>query len=178
MLDILWALLLVISAFCFWSLNIFGLPGNWFVVAAAALYAYGVEAPGRVGFSWRVVIGLILLAALGEVIEFAAGALGASKAGGSKRASALALIGSLIGGVMGAFVALPIPPVGPLIGALFFAALGALAGATLGEQWKGRSLDEAMQVGQAAFWGRLLGTLGKILTGAIMVVLLLLALVF
>jgi hypothetical protein len=31
----------------------------------------------------------------------------------------------------------------------------------LGEAWKGRTLGETWKVGQAAFWGRLLGTITK-----------------
>ena len=42
-------------------------------------------------------------------------------------------------------------------------------GAMLGECWKGRSLDTSWQVGQAAFWGRLLGTAGKLTAGAAIV---------
>jgi hypothetical protein len=39
----------------------------------------------------------------------------------------------------------------------------------LGEQWYGRSLDESWQIGKAAFWGRVLGTLAKTAVGAAMV---------
>jgi uncharacterized protein len=56
-----------------------------------------------------------------------------------------------------------------LVGALFFAGMGATLGAMLGEFWKGRSLDHSWTVGQAAFWGRLLGTLAKVVIGALMV---------
>ncbi len=52
------------------------------------------------------------LAMLGEAIEFAAGALGVGKLGGSKRAAALAVVGSLVGAIGGMFVGLPIPIVG------------------------------------------------------------------
>jgi hypothetical protein len=64
---------------------------------------------------------------------------------------------------------------GPIVGAVLFAGLGALAGAVLGERWKGRDLEESLRVGEAAFWSRLLGTLGKSLIGAVMVVLVLAA---
>jgi len=116
------------------------------------------------------------LAVAGEVVEFLAGALGATRAGGSRRGAVMALGGSLAGGVFGMFAALPIPLVGPLVGAVLFGALGALAGAVLGEQWKGKDLDESLRVGHAAFWGRLLGTLGKALVGAVMVLVVLVTL--
>ena len=59
--------------------------------------------------------------------------------------------------------------VGSVVAAVLFAAIGALLGAMLGEQWKGRELGESWQIGQAAFWGRLLGTLAKSLIGLVMV---------
>ena len=39
----------------------------------------------------------------------------------------------------------------------------------LGESWKGRDLDSGIKVGKAAFWGRLFGTLGKLMCGGLMV---------
>jgi uncharacterized protein YqgC (DUF456 family) len=81
----------------------------------------------------------------------------------------LALAGSLIGGIAGIFVGLPIPVIGSLISAVLFAGVGALIGAMLGENWKGRGLNQSWQVGLAAFWGRLLGTLAKTLVASAMV---------
>ncbi len=100
-----------------------------------------------------------------------------NRAGGSRRSAVLALVGSLAGGATGVLVGVPIPLVGPLVAAVLFAGLGALAGAMLGESWKGRSLDQSVRVGKAAFWGRLFGTLAKTLIGAVMVVVALAALV-
>ena len=56
-----------------------------------------------------------------------------------------------------------------VVAALLGASLGAMAGAVAGERWKGRTLDESMEVGNAAFWGRLLGTMGKTLLGGVMI---------
>jgi uncharacterized protein YqgC (DUF456 family) len=86
------------------------------------------------------------------------------------------MFGSLAGGVIGAFVGLPIPLVGSVIAILLFASVGALAGAMLGEWWKGRDWDKRWQVGRAAFWGRLLGTVGKLYLGSVIVVVVLAAL--
>jgi uncharacterized protein YqgC (DUF456 family) len=140
-------------------------------ILLVGVYAYFMPAERRVDIGWGVIIGLLVMAVLGEVIEFLAAALGATKAGGSKRGAVLALIGSLLGGVMGLFIPIPPPVIGSMIGALLFASLGALGGAMLGEQWKGRDFDESLRVGHAAFWGRLLGTLGKVLVGCVMLVL-------
>ena len=40
----------------------------------------------------------------------------------------------------------------------------------LGEAWKGRSLGQSWQIGQGAFWGRLLGTLAKVTVASAMVI--------
>jgi uncharacterized protein YqgC (DUF456 family) len=169
------AILLVVAAFACWALNVIGLPGNWLVVALAAIYSYFMPDERRLDISVLTVVGLLALAALGEAIEFLAGALGASKAGASKRGTALALVGSLIGGIVGIFV--PVPVVGQIVGPIVFASLGALVGAVLGEQWKGRDLDTSLNIGHAAFWGRLIGTLGKILVGCVMLVLIIVSLI-
>ena len=180
MLTVLWALLLVLSAFICWALNVAGLPGNWMVAGLAALYAFLIVDGTRADVGWFVVILLILLAVVGELIEFGAGALGATSAGGSKRGAALSLLGSLIGGVAGMFAGalIPIPVIGIVIGVLFFASLGALLGAVAGERWKGRDMEESLRIGNAAFWSRLAGTLGKIGVGAVMIAVLISALIF
>jgi len=49
--------------------------------------------------------------------------------------------------------------------------LGAFAGAWLGEYWRGSDHQKGFAVGTAAFIGRLLGTLSKLLVAASMVAL-------
>jgi hypothetical protein len=58
-----------------------------------------------------------------------------------------------------------------LIGSILFAGAGAWIGATLGERWGGKPLNESIKIGAVAFFGRLLGTAGKLLVGSMMVVL-------
>lgn len=140
-------------------------------VAGCAVYAQFGPDQGRLDIGWGVVIALFLFAVVGELIELLTAALGAKRAGASKRGAILALIGSLVGGVIGMFVGIPIPVIGPLVGAVLCGGVGALAGAVLGEQWKGRAMNESLRIGHAAFWGRLFGTLGKTLVGAVMLVL-------
>ena len=72
---------------------------------------------------------------------------------------------------------LPIPVVGSVVAILLFASGGALAGAMLGERWKGRDWESSWQVGHASFWGRLLGTVGKLAVGTMIVVVVAAALV-
>ncbi len=174
MLALLLALLLIFVVLLCWAVTWLGLPGNWLMVAAAAVDA--ALAPAGAAIGWPVVAGLLALAALGEVLELALGAAQAARAGGTRRTAVLALLGSLAGGILGLFVGLPIPLVGPFVAALLMAGLGAMAGAILGETAAGRDLAHSFRVGRAAFFGRLLGTLGKVLIGAVMVALIVVAL--
>jgi hypothetical protein len=170
MLSLFFLLLLIVLVITGWLLTLFSLPGNWVIVASAAVFAWLVPADGTsgIGMSWTAVLALVGLAILGEIVEFAAGALGASRAGGSKRGAVLAMFGSMIGAVIGGIVGLPIPVVGSVLAAILFAGCGALIGAMLGEWWKGRGLAQALEVGQGAFWGRLLGTLAKTTIATVM----------
>lgn len=167
---LLGAVLLIVILLLALALTALGMPGNWIMVAAAAVYAYLVPAERVTGFGWPVLLSVVLLAALGELIEFVASALGVARGGGTRRGALLALAGSLVGALVGLFVGIPIPLVGSLLAALLFASLGAMAGAMLGEHWAGRDLNRSWQVGKAAFWGRLFGTLGKTLCGVLIVV--------
>ncbi len=169
LMDFVWAALLLLILLVCWVLTLLGMPGNWVMIGAAIGYVFLVSAESPVAIGWVTVIVLLVLAGIGELLEFLAGALGVTKAGGSKRGAVLALVGSIAGGVAGLFVGLPIPIVGSLLGAVLLAGLGAFAGAVLGEQWKGRDLDESMKIGEAAFWGRLLGTVAKSAVGGMMV---------
>jgi len=160
-----------------WVLQLLGLPGTWLIVAAAALYAWLVPADAWTAIGWWAVGFLVALAVLGEILEFVAGALGVTKVGGSRRGAVLAIVGSLAGAIVGLFVGLPIPVIGSLVSAVLLGGLGALAGAMLGEMWKGRDFDTSLTVGKAAFVGRLLGTVAKLVICTLMVVVTLGALV-
>ena len=169
----LWAMLLVFTASIAWTTNFVALPGNWFIVGLAALFASALETGDAAqGLNWHGVALLGVIAAGGEVIEFFAGAAGAAKQGASRRAIALAVVGTIAGSITGAVMGLPIPLIGPLIGALAGGAGGAFAGAYLGEMWKHGGTRKSIDVGWGAAVGRVLGTLGKLLVGAVMIVIL------
>jgi uncharacterized protein YqgC (DUF456 family) len=178
MLALFFALLLIVILLTSWGLTLLGLPGNWLMVVVTAVYAYSVPAQSRASLGWKVVVTLLVLAVLGEIVELLAAAAGTARAGGSRRGAALALLGSLLGAVLGLFVGTPVPVVGSIAASLLLAGLGAMGGAILGEVWAGRNLDASWRVGQRAFWGRLLGTLGKMLLGAVMVALVVAALIW
>lgn len=169
----LWAILLVFTAGIAWTTNFVALPGNWFIVGLAALFASALETGDAAqGLNWHGVALLAVFAAGGEVLEFFAGAAGAAKKGASRRAIALAVAGTFFGSITGAIMGLPIPIFGSLIGALAGAAGGAFAGAYLGEMWKHGGAGKSMDVGWSAAVGRVLGTLGKLLVGVVMLVIL------
>jgi uncharacterized protein YqgC (DUF456 family) len=175
----IWVLLLALGLITCWLATFFTLPGNWAMIALCAAFAYFIpEAEYGRGFGWGVVIGLIVLAVIGELLELAASALGATKAGGSKRGAALALVGSMIGSLFGAAIGFPVPIIGPLIGVLLCGGAGAAIGAILGEKWKGREFDASLPIGAAAFWGRILGTVAKSAVGLGMVVVALVSAIF
>lgn len=153
-----------------WLTNLLSLPGNWLIVLAAAVFAYFIPESELHGIGWIGIVGLAVLAGLGELLEFAASAIAVGKQGASRRAMVLSIAGTMVGSLMGAFVTIPIPILGPMVGALLGGALGALAGAWLGEVWKGKSLQEGWEVGKGAVIGKLLGTTGKLAVGALMVV--------
>lgn len=149
-------------------LTLLGMPGNWGVVLLAGLAMWLAPKDYLSHVDGKVVIALVVIALIGEGIEFAAGALGVGKLGGAKRSAALAVVGSIVGAIVGMFVGLPIPVVGSLVASLLFGGVGALVGAALGERWVGKDWDGSLQVGIAAFWGKLLGTFGKVVCGAVM----------
>jgi uncharacterized protein YqgC (DUF456 family) len=176
-MNILWALLLVLALAIGWLAQLVGLAGNWLMVVAAALYVWWIPPEATLAIEWPTVTVLLVLAILAEIAELAAGAMGVAKVGGSRRSAVLALVGSAVGGVVGLVVGLPIPLFGSLAAAVLFGGVGALTGAFLGESWKGRDFDTSFEVGKAAFIGRLLGTLAKMIISSVMVIVTLVALV-
>ena len=139
-----------------------GLPGIWVMLGLSAILEFADQLYLPVGqtqtFSWKILIACIALALLGEVLEFLAGALGAKKAGSSKRGMVGAVIGGLIGAILG--TSIPIPIFGTLVGAI----LGTFCGALLGEMSRkeARTASESLKPALGATIGRLLGTLIKI----------------
>lgn len=135
-------------------LTLLGLPGTWIMLLAGlGIELWQPELLGR-----EVLITSAVLCVLAEAVEFIAGAVGAKKAGGSKRAAVGAVIGGLVGGIVGTVVIL-IPIVGTLLGASLGAGIGAAAlELTLEHR---RTMDSAGKVAAGAFIGRLLATVFK-----------------
>ena len=165
------AVLLILICVAAWLTTLVTLPGNWIVVALAAGFAWLFPDEAGRGFPWTTVGVAAALAAVGEVIEFAAGAAGAAKQGASRRAVVLALVGAMVGSIVGLMIGAPVPVLGSFVMALVGGAGGAFAGAYLGEFWKGRTEAERIAAGQGALVGKIWGTLGKLACGAVIVAL-------
>lgn len=156
--------LLAIALFAALLLVPIGLPGLWVMVGIALLFDLLVGGPG-VGVG--AIVGVALLAAAAEVLEFVLGGRMARRYGGSGRAE----WGAIIGGLAGALVGVPVPLLGPMIGAF----AGAFVGALVAELSMRRGARAATRVAAGALVGRALAIVVKVGVGAVMATWLLLA---
>ncbi|MFN7876910.1 MAG: DUF456 family protein [Pirellula sp.] len=163
------AIITLISLAC-WILTLIGMPGNWGLVIVAGLGFFFANPESPLHVTLPIWIGMLLVAAVGEILEFAASSIGVNKLGGSKKGAMLAVVGSIVGAVAGIILGVPIPIVGSLVAAVVFGCFGAFGGAILGERWDGKEWEEAIKIGWGAFWGRLFGTVLKTLCGTILLI--------
>jgi uncharacterized protein YqgC (DUF456 family) len=126
------------------------LPGTALVLAGIVLGAW-IDDFTRVGPGTLAVVAV--LAVLAWVLDYAAGLLGAKKAGASR----LALVGAAVGTVAGLFMG--------LVGVLFMPLVGAAAGQYMHE----RNHQQAMKVGVATWLGILAGLVAKVVIACVMV---------
>lgn len=149
------------------AMTLIGLPGTWLILASALILEFAMPE----ALTWRPIAAMAVLAVAGELIELFASALGASKAGGSKRAG----IGSILGSIAGAIIATIAMPFLPIIATI----LGAIAGAGLGAiALQLTKMDEpstrrehyghARRVGVGAARARLISTIVKSLIAVVM----------
>ena len=155
-----WLIILVLLNTCWLGLIFFALPGNWLMVISTALLAWWRWDDGI--FSVYTLIAITILAVLGEVIEFFAGAGGAKKAGAGKAGAIGAVLGAIAGAVAGTIL-IPIPIIGTLMGGCLGAGLGAFAF----ERARGREMADSIRLGTGAGLGQLLGITGKFIIGII-----------
>jgi uncharacterized protein YqgC (DUF456 family) len=143
------------------ALSILGMPGVWILIALAVgidlIDGWWLEASQRPTFSIGVLVAAVLLAAAGELVEFLASAVGASRGGASRRGIVGSLLGALFGALAGTLL-IPVPVVGTLAGAV----AGSFLGAVLGELAAGRTARGSIRPATGAAIGRVLGTLGKL----------------
>ena len=143
----------------------FQMPGTWLILLATTLTAWWV------GFGWDEVritywtlMILLGLAVLGEILEFVAGAAGASKAGASRRG----VLGAIVGGVVGAIIGTIFLAFIPILGTLIGAAIGAGVGSIGGDLWAGREWGHALLAGRGAAIGRFWGAVWKLGVAVVM----------
>jgi uncharacterized protein YqgC (DUF456 family) len=141
-----------------------GLPGTWVILAAAPAYNWltGTDAIGT-----ATIVGALVLAVIGEIIEFTLAARYTRVYGGSRRAG----WGAILGGLVGAIVGVPVPVIGSVIGAF----VGSFIGALLAEWSRGTQTRGAVRVATGAFLGRVFATAAKVGVGAGMAAWILLA---
>lgn len=151
------------------ALTLFGLPGNWAILIVTLLFTVLVPPTSGIVIGAPVLVFMLLLAILGEVFEFVLSAAGLAK-GASPRGAFLALVGSIIGSFFGAGVFSLLPIIGTAIGLILGGALGALLGAFIGEKSLGKDNEESLRLGKIAFWGRLFGSVTKILIAGVLLV--------
>jgi uncharacterized protein YqgC (DUF456 family) len=119
------------------------LPGVPLVFAGMLLAAW-IDGFSRIGVTTLVVLGV--LAVLSFVVEYAAAALGANRAGASRQAMA----GAAIGTFAGLFLGLPGLLLGPFVGA------------AIGELMARSGASRAVGVGVAAWIGFAVGSIAKL----------------
>jgi hypothetical protein len=138
--------------------TMFMLPGNWLMVITAGLACW--LADGMV--SVYTVIAIAILAGLGELVEFFAGAGGAKRSGAGKSGTLLAVAGAVTGAIIGTFI-IPIPVIGTLLGAAVGAGLASLSA----EYASGKDFGRSVTTGLGAGTGQFLGTAAKTAIGVL-----------
>lgn len=163
------AVALVLLCIIAWATNLIALPGNWLAVALLAAYAWLGPQEGRIAIGYIPVVVAFVFALVGEGLEFIAAAMGAQRAGASRKSTFYAVLGSMIGAIVGAIIGVPVPVIGSVLAAILFGGFGAAAGAMYGEWTDGRDWKENWTIGHAAFWGRTIGILSKVSVGLVIV---------
>lgn len=156
---VLWSFALLVCCFAV----LLSLPGGWVALGLALLWdaLHGFSAIGP----WRLVSFGVLLGA-GEAVEALLGTVYVAKKG----ASVWGVVGTFVGGILGAVGGSALVPV---IGTLIGTFLGAFCGAVGGEYLRDRRLEPSIRVGFHATIGRLLAVTVKAmlaLAGVLLVV--------
>jgi uncharacterized protein YqgC (DUF456 family) len=135
----------------------FGMPGT-LVMFAAALCYYLLVPAGGIGLT--TVIGVGVLMAIAEGLEWVLTSRFTKKYGGSRRAG----WGAIIGGMVGAILGVPVPIVGSIVGAF----AGAFIGAFVFEWSRERNHGLATRVAWGALIGRVVSAAVKVAIGLAM----------
>jgi hypothetical protein len=135
-------------------LTLLTLPGTWLVLVAGVALQYSLGEP-RI-FADSTLLTCLGIAILAEIVEIVASAAGAKKAGGTRSASILSIIGAGVGAIV---LGIVIPIVGAIIGGVVGAGIGAIVGqrGIAGSTW-----SHSLRVGTGAAAGRFVATIAKV----------------
>jgi len=152
----LWITVLIIVNGFWLIFTLFSLPGNWLIVITTSLFAWWQWENKVISIYTLIVI--VVLALLGEIVEFLAGAGGAKRAGAGLAGAIAAIFGAILGAITGTFV---IPIIGTIIGACLGAGLAA-AGI---EMVMGKPAEASIRSGIGASVGHFFGSMAKLAIG-------------
>lgn len=155
-----WAVILILFNACWLATVPFMLPGNWLMLATTYLFTWWQWDRGV--FSMPLLVIVTVLALIGEIIEFFAGAGGAKQAGAGWLGALSAIGGAFFGAVVGTGV-IPIPFFGTILGACFGAGLATW----IIERITGKEHEESVRSGVGAGTGVLIGTVSKFCIGCL-----------
>jgi uncharacterized protein len=156
-----WAGLFLIGLVALLLLHVFGLPANWLILLAMGVWQW---IHPQLGLDWGFFILLLGLCVLGELVEFAAQLWGGKRFGGSRRGAWAAVLGAIVGGVLGA-------PFLFGLGAVPGSLLGAFAASFLVEVGQGYAFPAAYRAAWGAMYNKILGMVAKVGLGAAMIAL-------
>ena len=152
---VLWILIGLLFALSFVGLVVPVLPGTVLIFLGFLIYHFGIDNTQLTRGFW---ISMILLAALGFVVDTLASGFFAKTYGGSKGAFWAAVAGAILGPILlGALLGPLSLVVGPMVAVVGF------------ELFRGRDLQQALRVGWGTFLGFLSGTLFKVLIHIVMI---------
>jgi uncharacterized protein YqgC (DUF456 family) len=156
----MWIFILLMLNAC-WLLGVlFALPGNWLMIITTALFAWWRWDDGIFGVT--ILVAIAVLALIGEVIDFFAGAGGARRAGAGWWGALAAVGGAIFGALFGTFI-IPVPVAGTLLGACMGAGLATWAV----ERLTGKTQDKSVKSGLGAGVGVFVGMTTKFLIGCV-----------
>ena len=143
--------LFILLLFVCWGSNFLSLPGNWINILLLALWRWGhpdMDA-GLLFFAL-----LLLVAGLGELLEFVSQSFSARRYGGTSQGGWGALGGAFIGAILGVPFFLGF---GSILGSI----AGAFLGSLLVELASKKGLAQALRASKGAMWGRVFGIVAK-----------------
>ena len=145
------------------ALSCLSISGTWLVALATivALLLTPNDFPG-----WVCVVVFLLVSAVVEGLEWVAGSWGVKRRGGSSWAGVAALVGALVGTVLGMFI--PVPVIGSLIGMV----LGSFILTFVVEHRRLSHVKQAATIAWGAVVGRVVVIIAKVVCTLSMIVIL------